>query len=328
MSISGDSPTALHLSTAKRPVGARIRLSVISFFLTLACGCSSTAAIADNDDTVIATTARVALLERCREPAARGVGAILVSIGKAIFPKLLNVGVGWAERKLQEKADSYNASATANTAGVFFSALGPAPVTVESRYECLSIAYGPTLSADERVVADLGYPKELGLAVKPNLYLELQIVYQKEGGKLFARLAPLRIEFNAPMSRSGSIKDVVATVTFTYLIASEDDVTNVDAAFILPALTNLRPGLRMRGESLASVSTSWQQLPQPLEAVVSGIDLTQADNYVVPVTVSVAIAETEKGGGQALFVALSGALQESKTELIEIITEGVLSGSD
>ena len=178
------------------------------------------------------------------------------------------------------------------------------------------------------MVADIGYPIALGLASQPNLYLELQIVYQEEGGKLFARLAPLRIEFNSPMSRSGSNKDIVAAITFTHLIASEDDVKKADAAFVVPALTNLRPGLRMRGESLASVSTSWQQLPLPLDAVVSKIDLTQPENYVVPITVSVAIAETEKGGGQALYVALVGALQDSKQELIKIITDGVQSNSE
>jgi hypothetical protein len=307
---------------------------ISTFTVTALCAfvtaCSPVEVKSDRNDNPVAIDpavgTRIALLmpddAMCPAPSTRGIGALFFSLARAVAPKLIERGVSWLPKYFSNKAQQYNANMSSQTAGLFFTVKkGEDGPVFSSGYGCVAVAHGVLQTGDAFTEPPAGYPESLGLASKPDVYLQSWMNVHVEGGTPYLRLVPMRLEFNEPLAARGKIKDLVVTYSFTFLSGSGEKTVS----FVVPTLENLQPGTIMTETALGSLSTEWSGIPLPeitdeqLDQVLAGTGESSAG--MLPMSLVITLTETDQGRGAAIYNGIAEALEQSKSAISGVLTK-------
>ncbi len=209
-------------------------------------------------------------------------------------------GVGILKGLLEKRAQEYGASYAATAADQLVKQCGtPSSPSFLTRIKGIDFAYGE-LSGD--------------YVTNPNVELTANIESFMEGNQSVFRIVPTKINFDRPVAKRGSEKDVVVSYTFDFPTAynGKGKASGLKLSTVLPAFEGLEKG---DGPiDIAGVSSDWFPVPQvsPNSKVVN-------NELALPFSVLISVTETDKGLGPKIFLELAKQINENKSKIVELV---------
>lgn len=246
--------------------------------------------------------------------------ALLIPVIAFAGQKVIETGVAYIGKKLEDAKESYKATYTGRNASYFYRKVDEQ--NLAPAVQCIAIGRGqfgkqqqdPVELMPEFTKSNL---VNMGLVTVPDFYLQAKL--QISDDKQSFRVQPDLLYFGHPLAKnSDETKDLTISLTFEPTSSSAADANA--KAFGKADLTfkNVVVGSRLKGEALKNMTTQWMPLPAISAEAVKAVP---KEAVLMPFSVLISVKEESEAGD--LLLKASETYSASKDKLSEVLSEAL-----